>query len=82
MRHQVGGSAYYENRPGATKWEKDLADAKQPKYTRIYNGRQSENQPDGGFDIERFLHSDPCVVIATTRPPWGEWEELESWETS
>ncbi len=83
FKYQLPGSAVYEKFPGATEWEKDRADAKQPGYLRMYNGPlPSEGQPDNGFDIDRRLSSDPCVVIARNKPTWGKWEELETWETS
>ncbi|WP_063020317.1 hypothetical protein [Nocardia niwae] len=81
MKHQEPGSGYLENFPGATQLEKDLADAQQPGFDRIYDGNPpKDGEPDAGFDIERYLNPEPCVVIAKTKPPFGEWEELSSWE--
>ncbi|PKV98741.1 hypothetical protein [Nocardia fluminea] len=81
QKHQVAGSQYFDDRPGAAQWERDAADARQPGYTRIYDGNPpKDGQPDNGFDIVRSLDIEPAVVIAKSKPTFGEWEELPSWE--
>jgi hypothetical protein len=60
------------------------AEARQPGGTWIYDGNPPAEGPEGGFEIERYhvdsiVKDEAVVVLAPSRPPFGEWEQLDEW---
>lgn len=58
------------------------ADVDRPGGSFIFDG----NVPDdgtGGFEVERYdvdsLLRDEAIVLAPTKPPFGDWTQLSSW---
>ncbi|WP_216892132.1 hypothetical protein [Nocardia alni] len=82
LMNQVSGASYVEQFPGATDWEKRLAEARQPGGIWIFDGNVSDD-PGAGFAIERFyppsVEGDAIIVQSSTKPPFGQWAELDEW---
>lgn len=83
VKSQVPGRSYLEQFPGATEFEKRLSDERQPGGIWIADGNISDDDGSGLFKVERFhppsVSKDAIVVEATSKPPFGEWVELDKW---
>lgn len=79
--HQESGAGYLEGYPGVTAEERLAAEEQQPGFHKIWDGNAPADHA-GGFEIEHY-HSDTLtghlVILAPSRPPFGEWEQLDEW---
>ncbi|MEC3920289.1 hypothetical protein [Nocardia sp. CDC160] len=83
LRSQVSGAGYVDQFPGATTEEVLAAQMKQPGGFWIVDSNATDD-PDGGFEIEKYLPDsvtgdNGIVVLAPSKPPFGEWTELDKW---
>lgn len=83
LRAQVSGAGYVDGFPGATTEEVLAAQMKQPCGFWIFDGNATDD-PDAGFEIEKYVPNsvtgdEGIVVLAPSKPPFGEWIELDEW---
>ena len=77
MRRQFSGQRWHDNDMGATDEDRLAAELEQPRAFWVFDSPRPADAE--GFEVERILSEQPPVVLASSCPPFGEWERLEEW---